>query len=456
MRWSAALAFLVIAGLAGCAQDAPTPSLTPTPTATATPGPLAATDDAQSETMVPTRDLPFGEPYRLACDPVADCAVLLQSLPDVQSEPFAAVDPNDATRMAVGVQTRTVAASGEPVWPLRFFVSDDGGTSWQETAAPFGELRADLHADPVIVFGPDGRLHVSGLRMAAPGVPALGPDVAVATSTDFGATWTSHTLTSDRNNDRQWLGVGPDGSVVAVWQVPAPNVVVPAVSGAWSRDAGMTWSDEVTLVESCNLPSTPIVDGTGFTFLCSPVGGAGDGCNSIAWRVEWGNETAAWQACARDVNCGTNMLAARGDLWVTACLGLPGRVAASRDGGATWGPSVAVADLVPEAGERGLHAVFWMDVDPHGGIHLLLTDFAFAYVPAAPVGGLADVQAMHAVLDSSGNFVAATLLSDPSMLGLPASKGEFGAIATGHGAGLVAWVGEDHRVRTVALAPPDS
>jgi hypothetical protein len=110
------------------------------------------------------------------------------------------------------------------------YVSKDGGASWTNVFpkgftifnGAQGVFKNFTDAgDPVLAFGPDGRLYLSEIAFVRTLNPAY-TGVAVAASDDGGLTWgapvlVSYTATRNVFNDKEWMTVGPDGSVYVTW-----------------------------------------------------------------------------------------------------------------------------------------------------------------------------------------------------------------------------------------------
>ena len=114
------------------------------------------------------------------------------------------------------------------------YVSTNRGTSWTNAVLPgwtrdsggkgvFSNL--DSCGDPVLAYAPDGsRVYYAGLvcNFDGPGNYQLRSGIAVASSADGGATWTEptmvhYTATGNFFHDKQWMTVGPDGTVHVSW-----------------------------------------------------------------------------------------------------------------------------------------------------------------------------------------------------------------------------------------------
>lgn len=112
------------------------------------------------------------------------------------------------------------------------YVSNNGGTSWTNVVLPgwtrstggsglFSQL--DSCGDPVLAFSPDGtRLYYAGLVCNFDKFPRQISGVAVAVSLDGGAHWDAPVMVSsaasgDFFQDKEWIGVGNDGTVYLTW-----------------------------------------------------------------------------------------------------------------------------------------------------------------------------------------------------------------------------------------------
>jgi len=97
---------------------------------------------------------------------------------------------------------------------------------WSNTSGGAGQFASyESCGDPVLAMSPDGtRLYYAGLvcNFNGPGNYQLRTGIAVAASTDGGLSWGMPTMvhsTSTGNNfhDKQWMAVGPDGTVHVSW-----------------------------------------------------------------------------------------------------------------------------------------------------------------------------------------------------------------------------------------------
>jgi hypothetical protein len=140
------------------------------------------------------------------------------------------------------------------------YVTKDGGATWTNvfpkgfTVANGGKgvFKSFTDAgDPVLAFGKDGTLYLAEIVF----VRVTNPNntgVAVARSTDGGLTWGAPSLvtyqaTRDVFNDKEWIGVGPNGEVYVTWTrfLQGPRGLGYLGSPIYlsrSRDGGKSWS----------------------------------------------------------------------------------------------------------------------------------------------------------------------------------------------------------------------
>ena len=142
------------------------------------------------------------------------------------------------------------------------YYSMNGGTTWTNTILPgwtgstggsgiFGHLNSC--GDPVLAFSPDGsRLYYSGLVCNFDKFPRQISGVAVAVSLDGGAHWdqpvmVSSAATGNFFQDKEWIGVGNDGTVYLTWtrfyQGPRGlGYLKSPIVMASSKNGGKSWS----------------------------------------------------------------------------------------------------------------------------------------------------------------------------------------------------------------------
>jgi hypothetical protein len=162
-------------------------------------------------------------PATVAPDPTAT------NYPSAEVEPWVAVNPqNPANMLAVWQQDRwsNFGANG-----LRAGYTNDAGATWTQTSATFSHCTGgtpgnngnyERATDPWASFSPDGTGYFMSLSLQGPPDPTH--EMAVARSTDGGATWSSPvTLRKDTSpnvvNDKNSITADPGNSnyVYAVW-----------------------------------------------------------------------------------------------------------------------------------------------------------------------------------------------------------------------------------------------
>jgi len=167
------------------------------------------------------------------------------------------------------------------------YYSRDGGQSWANVFLP-GWTRAsggsgvfshmDSCGDPVLAFSRDGkRLYYSGLVCNFDKSPRQMSGVAVAASTDGGATWSAPTMvdyraTGDFFNDKEWITTGPGNTVYLTWtkfyQGPQGlSYLKSPIVMSMSKNGGASWSSVKAVSDDAhpyNSGSAPAVapDGT--------------------------------------------------------------------------------------------------------------------------------------------------------------------------------------------------
>ena len=164
------------------------------------------------------------------------------------------------------------------------YVSMDGGASWTNVVVPgrtgftggkgvFARL-GDC-GDPVLAFAPDGTLYYSGI-VCAGNSRAFFSGLTVSASHDGGLTWGTPTMVSfnDSNNifnDKEWLTVGPDGTIYFTWTrfkyTPSVGYVASPIVLSKSTNGGKSFTDWVPVSDASHpydQGSVPLVapDGT--------------------------------------------------------------------------------------------------------------------------------------------------------------------------------------------------
>lgn len=258
----------------------------------------------------------FGGPH---C--VGECARVVDDSSVRAWEPFLAVNPMDPDHIVIAHSEMTDAFlnTSYTFGKTRVSVSEDGGATWETRVIPGGLEAGPTHPlagyasvgyDPVLVFLTDGTLVMSALAsrtVDVPGVPVHvwpGLDVYTSRSTDGGRTWGDVRIIDQgagvvafdtvvggaagamwKNNDKEWLTLGSDGTLLLVWTqftyMHPDDDMDPQETGgrlvfSSSDDGGLTWSP------------VSLVDGVGRGHGASPVIGR-DG----VWRVAYVDHASA-------------------------------------------------------------------------------------------------------------------------------------------------------------------
>src|SRR6266581_4024431 len=168
-----------------------------------------------------------------------------------QNESNIVINPTNANNVVTSANEYRI--HGDEV-----YVSMDGGKTFTDvvlpgrTGATGGQgvfARVDSCGDPVLAFGPDGTLYYVGLNCNfRKGSTASG--VAVSASHDGGMTWDAPKMVhfTDPNelfNDKDWITVGPDGTVYVAYEgaTPSTNFFGDAIILARSTDGGKTFTN---------------------------------------------------------------------------------------------------------------------------------------------------------------------------------------------------------------------
>ena len=252
---------------------------------------------------------------------VGACPRIVDDSPVRAWEPFLAVDPKDPDHLVIAHSEMTddFLNASYTLGKTRVSVTEDGGATWETRVVPGGVEAGPTHPlagyasvgyDPVLVFLPDGTLVMSALAsntVDVPGVPVhVWPGLTVYTSrsTDGGRTWRDVRIVDQgagvvafdtivgaaagamwKNNDKEWLALGPDGTLLLVWTqftyMHPDDDINPLEAGgrlvfSSSEDGGLSWSP------------VRIVDGEGRGHGASPVIGR-DG----VWRVAYVDHASA-------------------------------------------------------------------------------------------------------------------------------------------------------------------
>jgi hypothetical protein len=175
--------------------------------------------------------------------------------------------PNKQPQLAVAGSTISmVFASGESIWLAQ---SKDSGRTFgaPSKVADLPKMLAGRHRGPRVV--------VSGNTMLVSAIPA-GSDLFCWRSTDGGRTWSKPAIVNDKpTSAREGLhamAADPQGHVAAAWlddRLPGGK----RLWGAFSNDAGATWS-----------PNVMLYDGT-ICECCHPsLVALGNGEFAVMWR----------------------------------------------------------------------------------------------------------------------------------------------------------------------------
>ncbi len=140
------------------------------------------------------------------------------------------------------------------------YVSKDGGASfanillpgWDPASGGSGVFKhVQAGGDPVLAFAPDGTLYYSALVYDFSVANQTPSGVAVASSRDGGATWSTPSMvhyeaSNNFFNDKQWIAAGKDGVVYVTWtsfkSTRPKGYVSSNIVMSSSRDYGLTWS----------------------------------------------------------------------------------------------------------------------------------------------------------------------------------------------------------------------
>ncbi len=170
------------------------------------------------------------------------------------------------------------------------YYSRNGGQSWSNVALPgwtpstggagqFSHLNSC--GDPVLAFSRDGsRLYYTGLVCNFDKFPRTMSGVAVAVSTDGGASWSQPTMvdyraSGDFFSDKEWITTGPGNTVYLTWtkfyQGPRGLGYLrsPIVMSS-SRNGGKTWSSVKEVSDAAhpyNQGSQVVVSGNGTVYV---------------------------------------------------------------------------------------------------------------------------------------------------------------------------------------------
>ena len=151
------------------------------------------------------------------------------------------------------------------------YVSMDGGKTFADVLLPGWDTatggsglftHVSAGGDPVLTFGKDGTLYFLALVYDFSFPNRTPSGVAVATSHDGGASWSTPVMVhyeSANNffNDKPWIAAGASGDVYVTWtrfdQGPhGVGYISSNIVGAVSHDHGQTWSDMIAVSDSAH------------------------------------------------------------------------------------------------------------------------------------------------------------------------------------------------------------
>jgi len=150
------------------------------------------------------------------------------------------------------------------------YYSIDGGSTFRDVLLPgwdpatggnglFKHVQAG--GDPVLAFAPDGTLYYSALVYDFSFANRTPSGVAVASSRDGGATWTTPVMVhyeaaNNFFNDKEWIAAGAGGNVYVTWTLfksNKPNGYISSnIVEAVSHDYGATWSSPIAVSDSAH------------------------------------------------------------------------------------------------------------------------------------------------------------------------------------------------------------
>lgn len=179
-----------------------------------------------------------------------------------QNETTIAVNPRNAHNLVAGANDYRKCCDFDGLndgtgWA---YYSFDGGATWGNVQVPGltaetggqGNFKLmDSAGDPVMAFGPDGVVYYANIVFSRVS-PASG--VAVSVSTDGGRHWGAPNMVAFQSsanffNDKEWIGAGPNGSVVVTWTVfnqgaHGAGYISSNIVGAISLNHGQSWNSQ--------------------------------------------------------------------------------------------------------------------------------------------------------------------------------------------------------------------
>ncbi len=341
-------------------------------------GCAAPTDSTAPDVVVETPVAPTA--YELVCPPGGSdlgdvCAYRIASLTETNQEPFVAVHPRDADIMAIGVNAGHTAnganldgeSLGFDMVRMDIFITTDGGRLWIRSTLPyvddpdvtFEPVQSTVIGDPAMEFDEQGTLHVSGIASHS---QLRGYNVFYTQSTDMGASWSRpQVLSTGDDNDRNWLNIGPDGTIYVPWQRVGTLSEI-----AWSMDGGHTWNiqQRSQVADGCITISEMAFFGDEVLFACT-----------MRWDRTYEAHVHTFDPATGHIEriaetvlpCVWPKLNNAGGVLFLSGEGCPGNEFATSTDGLDW---TAPRDLAK------IHAgsVMWQTDDPWGRMHLLFAD----------------------------------------------------------------------------------
>jgi photosystem II stability/assembly factor-like uncharacterized protein len=220
-----------------------------------------------------------------------------------QNETTISVDPTNPQNLIGGANDYRYFVQSEQRYDgsAAAYVSHDGGATWSNVFMPgISEEAGGTYqgvGDPAFAWDPSGGVvyyaNIAFNRTANPdtGHSAFASSISVSRSFDKGDSWETHYVIQDDDpsvfHDKEWIAVGPDGSVYVAWARfrfgkggPFGYLESPIVISK-STDQGVTWSTpQVISAGPYAQFATPVVASDGTVYVSyelwnNPVGVAG-------------------------------------------------------------------------------------------------------------------------------------------------------------------------------------
>lgn len=324
------------------------------------------------------------------------CALELGSVEETHQEPALAIAPDDPRSWAIatiagelsGALRNEVKTTRITVWTTR-----DGGRTWDHVRVP--ALGAGvMDGDPSIAIDAQGAIHVAWMS---------GSEIAYSRTQPGGTVFApATTLSRGGGFDREWLSVGPDGTLNVAWQRPSDRTYV-----VKSADGGASWEDVVE-IPACVTPSPVAYTETSAWLTCTTFDGSAD-VSVRLYRVENDPRLVAeipvHLRFSRVEVCG-------GSLIVAGSNAMSGRVEGywTPDGGVSWIPLE-----MPLFSDGARQALYALSCGPDGSVHLLARSTEAQQI-AGPVSRESVGGTYHVVWDADGRRVVKTVMAAPVAL----------------------------------------